>query len=308
MLPYTGSSAYCYANSLHMALYGAGMPPNRLPSPGMLECLTTMPFGFLAFDHGTHKMLFPNNPEADPDRGLGLALGFLGWACDEDHGGDPDLAIERLRRAVAEGPVLVGPLDMGHLDYIPGHQDAAGIDHFAVVISMDSEQVILHDPEGYPFATLPIASFLTAWRAEHIDYGRKLMMRSRFRQVDDPDTKQVIEHALPVIRRGIQASMNGPVTFGGQAALLLAINDLHSESPQSVGNLPFFVLPLGARRSMDGSIFLREAGLDRAADLMARRAMLLGEAQISAVRKAWPEVAVIFERIAENESDLSAAL
>jgi hypothetical protein len=47
MTSYTGNGAYCYANSLYMALREAGAAADELPEPGFIECLTTMPFGTL---------------------------------------------------------------------------------------------------------------------------------------------------------------------------------------------------------------------------------------------------------------------
>jgi hypothetical protein len=44
MLSYTGSGSYCYANSLHMSLLGAGTSSDEVPSPGFLECLTMVPY------------------------------------------------------------------------------------------------------------------------------------------------------------------------------------------------------------------------------------------------------------------------
>jgi hypothetical protein len=40
LIPYTGKSEYCYANSLHMSLVGAGATARDLPEAGFLECLT----------------------------------------------------------------------------------------------------------------------------------------------------------------------------------------------------------------------------------------------------------------------------
>lgn len=65
MVPYVGSGDYCYANSLHMSLLGSGASPDTVPSPGFLECLTTMPFGYtyltrpqLFFFDGLDAILF----------------------------------------------------------------------------------------------------------------------------------------------------------------------------------------------------------------------------------------------------------
>lgn len=40
---YSGNSAYCYSNSLHMCLQHTGMP--HLPQVSLVERMTGMPFG-----------------------------------------------------------------------------------------------------------------------------------------------------------------------------------------------------------------------------------------------------------------------
>jgi hypothetical protein len=308
MLPYTGSGAYCYANSLHMALRGALMPTADLPDPATLECLTTMPFGSMVLVTETDTMYFPNNPCTEPDAGLSLAIRHLGWACDEHHGGTSAEALIVLRKALAYGPVLVGPVDMGYLSYMPDAESCRGSDHFIVVIAMDDERVRVHDPQGYPCATLPIDHFIRAGQAESISYGRKLVMRSNFHQADNLTRTQVIKRALPAIRDGLRAKLEGPEVFGGTAALTYLINDLHSTSPQMGELVAVFSFQLGARRSLDAAGLLHEAGLNHAADLMSGKAMLYGEAQYPAAQRNWSAAAAVIEQMLPIERALIDAL
>ena len=74
----------------------------------------------------------------------------------------------RLRAAIQHSPVLIGPLDMGYLTYNP--YAFGGADHFLVVLTVEHNHVLVHDPKGFPYATLPLEDLLKAWRAERIDY------------------------------------------------------------------------------------------------------------------------------------------
>lgn len=304
MLPYTGNGAYCYANSLHMMLHSTDHP--ALPTAGQLECLTTMPFGFMALRLGDDVMFFPNNPETEPDAGLTRAISYLGWACDEWHGGTPDEAVAHLRDALNHSPVLIGPVDMGGLTYIPWREDAVGSDHYVAALGIEGDSVQVHDPAGWPFALISLDALIEAWKAEKIGYGRKLLMRFNFRPDHPRSISEAAAQALPAIRSGIKAVFEGPSHYGGAAALSLAISELRAG--RDPGGMAYFPLPLGARRSLDGALFLREAGLDEAAGLMAQIAILYGKAQQPAVDKRWDEVADVLEAICEVHQRLVQAV
>ena len=61
---------------------------------------------------------------------------------------DDDAALASLAEALKSGPVAVGMLDMGYLTYMPGHQQLYGVDHALVVLALQPETVIVHDPAG----------------------------------------------------------------------------------------------------------------------------------------------------------------
>ena len=167
--PYTGSGPYCYSNSLHMCLTQAGMA--AVPPVSLLECMTGMPFGasFLALDP---PLFFPSpGARTNPDRGLTRALDTIGWECVRREFEDAGAAEAGFREAIAGGPVLLGPLDMGGLLYDPLHQHKRGGDHFVVALAREGDRVRLHDPQLYPFAVLPLPDLMQAWSAKGIAYA-----------------------------------------------------------------------------------------------------------------------------------------
>ncbi|GAB2892390.1 hypothetical protein GCM10022245_29560 [Streptomyces mayteni] len=157
MLSYSGSGPYCYAHSLAMVV------DPEAPAPAVIETLTGSAFGFQLIA-GTLPLFDPYG--WDPEIGLDAAVALLGLRCDRAEGGPAGEALDRLRAACGAGPVLVGPVDMGLLRYQPGTPTPDGGDHYVVVLAVEGDTVLLHDPEGHPFATLPTADFLAAWRAE----------------------------------------------------------------------------------------------------------------------------------------------
>lgn len=310
-LSYTGNGAYCYANSLHMSLLGAGADPKDLPDPGFLECLTGGPFGKLYLRLEDGPVVLFSSPLSDPDLGLKRAIELLGWECEEWYGDDSREALSRLRESVQVAPALIGPVDQGYLSYYPDYQHASGYDHFVVALAVEDDYVLLQDPGGYPCAVLPVEHFLEAWRAESVAYGRgPYTLRSHFRQARHPGRQEIIQQALPFLREHVQAHLGGPVAYSGVEALELLVNDLRGDRvPVSISiSLVQFVLPLASQRSLDAAAFLREAGKAEAAGLMERQAVLTGQAQYRAVHRQWSAVVTVVEQLIVLEQELIGCL
>lgn len=190
MTHYIGSGPYCYANSLAMTL-GASAPP-----PAVIEVLTGSPFGFELLG-GTLPLFDPYG--WDPDHGLDAAIALLGTRCTRTAGGTAREAEERLRAAVARGPAVVGPVDMGLLLHQPGTPSADGGDHFVPVPAVDGDTVVFHDPHGHPHATLPVAAFLAAWEAKAFGCtDAPYVMRSGFVQERPVSAADALRASLPV--------------------------------------------------------------------------------------------------------------
>jgi len=152
-VPYTGSGPYCYANSFAM-MFGA-----QAPSTAVIEFATGSPFGMQLIG-GTLPFFDPY--DWDPEAGFDGALAALGWISEVTTGGDADAALARLKAALNVGPVWIGPVEMGHLRHQPRMRGPIEADHYVVVLAIDDENVLMHDPQGYPYAALPLAHFMAA--------------------------------------------------------------------------------------------------------------------------------------------------
>jgi hypothetical protein len=123
---YVGSAEYCYSNAASMLLASIG----ETVEPSVVECLTAVGAG-ARYCLADGMAYFSNRP---PDLGLTNALDALGFDVQEntlDENTAPPLAT--LRRFLEGAPVLIGPLDMQHLTYLPRHRDTPGADHYALV-------------------------------------------------------------------------------------------------------------------------------------------------------------------------------
>jgi hypothetical protein len=304
MLPYIGSGDYCFSNSLYMSLLGSGAHASSLPETSFLECLTTMPFGYTYFKEA--ELFFFSGP--NPDLGLTRAIETLGWTCKLEHGGDEREAFSRMQAAVQQGSVLIGPVNMGHLTYNPNHAYLLGADHYLVVLGLEEDHVLVHDPKGFPSAALPVENLLKAWRAEEMDLvytDEPYTMRTAFRPGEANNRRQMIEQTLPQIRANLRQELWKPGMYGGVTALRMLAQTFRTHVSERLAvHLFYFALPLGLRHKVDAQVFLREGNQSEAAGLIEEQARLLGKAQYAGVQRSWTDVATLIEQVAGLEERL----
>lgn len=297
---YTGNSHYCYSNSLHMCLQHAGM--SSLPEPGLLECMTGMPFGAL-FMQFESPMFFSSHADLNPHSGLSRALRILGRTCTLWEGNEAVSALEALKVNLKKGPVLLGPLDLGFLPYDPNHRLKRGGDHFIVALKLEGDFVQVHDPQFYPFAVLQVDDLMRACNATDLGYATcAYTLRGDFRKDRQVSTEDMLLATLENVRELIHAAPSGPVFFGGSKAFRLAAEVIRGKPPKGfAAMLVHFVLPIGARRCLDAADFMKSAGQTEVSDCMVKKGESYGLAQYYATQEDWKCTEGIFEELAEVE-------
>ena len=304
---YSGNSAYCYSNSLHMCLQHAGM--SHLPQVSLVECMTGMPFGACFLKLKT-PLFFPSPASIDPNSGLTRALAILGWTCTVWQGDDADTALVALKEALNAGPALLGPLDMGFLSYDPNQTHKQGGDHFVVALKLESDRVQVHDPQFYPFAVLSVKNLMRAWYAKDLGYATcAYTLRSGFREQHRVSHEQMFNDTLRKVQQLSHNAPAGPVTYGGAAAFTHAAEVLNNRPPGAfIELLTHFALPLGARRCIDAAGFLKIVGKKKAVRLMVEKAETFGQAQYYAVQKDWQRTTELLEHLAEVEAKIAQSI
>src|SRR5690242_2072514 len=107
---YIGNGHYCYANATAMLLAAAG----EQIAPGLVEVLSGVSLG-AGWNEQMDLIFFDT---VAPDVGVSRALGVLGFAADERASVDGAPApLAALAEALAIGPAVLGPVDMGLLLY-----------------------------------------------------------------------------------------------------------------------------------------------------------------------------------------------
>jgi hypothetical protein len=302
-IPYVGSGPYCYANSFAMLL------GERAPSTAVIEVATGGPFGMQLIGGTT---VFFDAYGWNPELGFDQALEAIGWTSTVSKGGDVDEALARLAAAAHTGPVWVGPVEAGHLRHQPEMTGPIGVDHFVVVLDVDDERVLVHDPQGYPYAEVPIGDFMAAWRADTVDYGDPYTMRTGFRRVAEVSAPDAIRSIIPtaIERLSMRTDVDMPAgSLGnGEAAERVAEMVEDGASDGLRNHLIYFAIRVGARRLSDTADCLRLAGYADAAGIAANQARLVGSLQHPMVTRRYPVAAAALRELAPTYDQLREAL
>ena len=308
MLSYIGNSRYCYANSVSMLL---ATIDEQIP-PGQIEVLTGVGLGAILVEAGADTLLFFNNLASLPDKGINKALAVLGFECAEkwsqnDHGAP----LAELQADLAVAPVLLGPLDMGYLDYNPHHEDLAGADHYVVAFAMDDKGLYLHDPEGFPYALLAAEQVALAWKAERVFYRRGFYrswtLPRRVTSISQAELyEQVRKHVKNVYEETEQYALFDNRVIGSAAIRVLADQATRQAlSQRQKGHLVHFSLPLGARRAHDFAAFFADYDPDLAS-LKRQQAQIFGACYSAAAVQDWVRMGGLLFELADAEDAFQA--
>lgn len=305
MQSYIGNGAYCYANSTAMLLAAQG----EEVSPALIEVLTGVGLG---------AMWLPDAPTLllsafAPDVGISAALAMLGFAVTEQaFAEDAPLPLAALRAALAVGPVVLGPLDMGELTYMPEHDGLHGVDHYVYAYALEDSELVLHDPAEFPCVRLGLAALERAWRAERIAYRRGAFRFWRApRRLHHPDSATLHTAALVHFRQiypdSQQAASVGMVM--GPQAIHAAAQCFTDGTPPAalVGALSHFTLPVGAKRALDYAAFFQSFA-SSLAEQKWQQAQILGAAQTAVTGGDWPRVATMLRALAQSEARFAEAM
>lgn len=303
IVPYIGSGPYCYANALALQI-GAEMP-----SVGTLETLTGSPFGFQLIA-GQVPLFDPYG--WDPDVGLDQALQLLGWTSERMTFDSPGAALEGLRETCEDGPVFIGPLEMGLLLHQPRASGPVGADHFVTVVGIDAENVTFHDPEGYPWSQLPHQVFLDAWKGDSVAYAHgDWPLRTNFRRhhvVDEADALRALLPEAATWARGRAIPMP-PGSLAGAEGLRYLADLAEAGLPENMRQMLIsFSIRLGSRRRSDAAVALNSIGEHDIANILQEQAKAIGAAQFLLIADQRAKLAQAFRESADLHEQLVAKL
>lgn len=293
MQMYFGDVSLCYSYSLAMALdaYGYDFKAE------FLEAIMVMGNGAsIVKEDEQHPPVFFDN--GMPDLSISHSLKILGFDYEDfylKNGAEVDL--EEIKRKLEtflfNGPVVLGPLDMGHLTYNPNHTILYGVDHFVTVYDIDDRYLYLHDPDGFACMKVAFNDILEAWKAEAIDYKRgAYSMWGNFKKVKSPSQTEIYQETARIMKNRYLNGQNGVLKCYAKA---VAENGLNTEQKQLH---QYFSFKLAAVRNLYLSKFLKDHDPE-GARLKEELATLFGQAHLSCLKEDYQELSRLLCQIAE---------
>ena len=293
MQMYFGDVSLCYSYSLAMALdsYGYDFKAE------FLEAIMVMGNGAsIVKEDDQHPLVFFDN--GMPDLSISHSLKILGFDYEDFYLKDgSEVDLEEIKRKLETflsiGPVVLGPLDMGHLTYNPNHTILYGVDHFVTVYGIDNQYLYLHDPAGFACMKVAFKDLLEAWKAEAIDYKRgAYSMWGNFKKVKSPSQTEIYQETARIMKSRYLNGQNGVLECYAKA---VAENGLNTEQKQLH---QYFSFKLAAVRNLYLSKFLKDHD-PKGARFKEELATLFGQAHLSCLKEDYQELAHLLYQIAE---------
>lgn len=293
MQMYFGDVSLCYSYSLAMALetYGYDFKAE------FLEAIMVMGNGAsIVKEDEEHPLVFFDN--GMPDLSISHSLKILGFEYEDFYLKDgAEVNLEeikgKLETFLSNGPVVLGPLDMGHLTYNPNHTILYGVDHFVTVYGIDDQYLYLHDPAGFACMKVTFTDIIEAWKAEDIDYKRgSYSMWGNFKKVKSPSQTEIYQETARIMKNRYLNGQSGVLECYAKA---VAENGLNTEQKQLH---QYFSFKLAAVRNLYLSKFLK-AYDPEGARLKEELASLFGQAHLSCLKEDYQELAHMLYQIAE---------
>ena len=293
MQMYFGDVSLCYSYSLAMALetYGYDFKAE------FLEAIMVMGNGAsIVKEDEEHPLVFFDN--GMPDLSISHSLKILGFEYEDFYLKDgAEVNLEeikgKLETFLSNGPVVLGPLDMGHLTYNPNHTILYGVDHFVTVYGIDDQYLYLHDPAGFACMKVTFTDIIEAWKAEDIDYKRgSYSMWGNFKKVKSPSQTEIFQETARIMKNRY---LNGQSSVLECYAKAVAENGLNTEQKQLH---QYFSFKLAAVRNLYLSKFLKDHDPE-GARLKEELASLFGQAHLSCLKEDYQELTHLLYQIAE---------
>ncbi|OLM32681.1 hypothetical protein Ae717Ps2_3577c [Pseudonocardia sp. Ae717_Ps2] len=275
---------------------------DEMLSPDLVEVLSGSAFGFELVDD---RPLF-NPPGWTPLRGISQALRILGFDYLTESFESRESGLLRLRELLVSGLVIVGPLDMGMLGYHPGAEGPIGADHYVVAVDINESTIVVHDPDGFPYAHLPVSTLLDCWGSHSLPYSSEV--RHLWARIGREDPAVSRGEAV----RAFVCEIPHHYIFAADGELSSArhMRDFAQRiaadgAGDAIRMLAHFSLRVGARRRLDAANVL--SGWATLSSLLDEQARCIGRMHLDAAMGDRYCLATRFEQLADLESRLYVA-
>ena len=157
---YSGNYTYCGT----YALFDCFLKQTNV-SMNQFEILTSVPFGVVHNNEYAHRII---SPYCDPSEGMKKAAQILNLEYTSLEIEDSSEAYDILVKQLAHGAVVLGPLNMGKLDYFAKPSIYDKVPHYIAVYKYEQGRFYVNDPEGLIGYYIPEDEIMKAWESSDL--------------------------------------------------------------------------------------------------------------------------------------------
>lgn len=179
------------------------------------ELATSVPFGIKYKPYDPKRML---DCYLDPDIGIENALELFAIPYETKYwpkGIKSMEAFQYLDRWLAESPVLLGPIDMGCLVYLPQYHLYSGLDHYIVIVKKGEGCYWVCDPEKIPFAIITEEQLHKACISGSLEEGRgsytirRVLKKKDVLDITDELLNKILKKGLNNYKNSLESNYGG---------------------------------------------------------------------------------------------------
>jgi hypothetical protein len=208
--PYVGNLTCCHSEAAVTAFF----PGCSFDELCIFEAYTTVPFGIIHHPGDPNRLL---DCYLDPDLGLDRAFQSLHIPYELKfwpRGSEASDAVAGLLDWLNKGPVVLGPLNMGDLNYIFHPELVKCVDHYVIALHSDRDSLWICDTEGFPMVLLPWKDLVRAWRGDAIIEGRGAFVMRRVEpgsrlRIDGEGLRQTLRLAADNLEAARRSELGG---------------------------------------------------------------------------------------------------
>ena len=244
-------------------------------------------------------------------------LDILGFTYKECSGRDQIGMMDHISAELRERPILMGPLDMGFLSYMPNHTYLHGCDHYVLAFGLEDGWVRLHDPAGYPFATLPVSDLVQASKTNRLQYRfypgdltyHYWTAPTRLRQRTSNEIyREAVLYFREVYMNADRIALEQGWQTGMDAFTALRRHLVEEKlDPGLQGPLTHLAFQVGARRALNYSEFFQSEN-PQLSELKLKQSEMFGNCHSLAVREDWHALGEAVRSLGEVEHQFRACL
>lgn len=195
---YCGNYTYCAT----YAIFDCYFKQTGL-SMDIFEILTSVPFGVGHQKEYPHRIL---SPYYDPSLGLKRACKILNQEYISKEFDDGDEALECLLEQLNEGSVVIGPINMGKLDYLAKSSIFDKVPHYVSLYKNDNKDICVNDSEGYIGYLIPLNKVLGLWKANDLvetkySYNLKYIVQNTELPNETEQKKKALFYAIENLKQ-----------------------------------------------------------------------------------------------------------